>query len=153
MYIYQAIITKEEDGFFAVFENFEEVFAEGNTLDEVVLAAAETLQLTLAEYIDTGLGLPEAVFNPARGDEERMAIAVDVTEGFIERTKCLTVSEAAQRLGVSKGRVSQMLTSGALQAVPFGNERLVTIASVNNRKTNPGQPGRPRKEIRELVAV
>ncbi len=49
-------------------------------------------------------------------------------------------------LGLSTGRISHMLDAGVLQAVPFGNERLVTLASINERKANPRKAGRPKKE-------
>ncbi|MEG0503646.1 MAG: helix-turn-helix domain-containing protein, partial [Raoultibacter sp.] len=65
---------------------------------------------------------------------------------FIERTKCVTPTEAAEMLGLSKGRISHMLKSGVLQAVRFGDERLVTIASINKRKKASVGAGRPKTE-------
>ena len=40
-----------------------------------------------------------------------------------------------------------MLDDGVLQPVPFGNDRLVTIASVERRKREPKRAGRPRKTL------
>jgi excisionase family DNA binding protein len=75
-----------------------------------------------------------------------MAVSVEVTPEMIERMKCVTATEAARKLGVSKGRVTHMLNAGVLQAVPFGNDRLVTLASINERIENPRKAGRPRKD-------
>ncbi|BAK45575.1 glycerol-3-phosphate dehydrogenase [Eggerthella sp. YY7918] len=43
---------------------------------------------------------------------------------------------------MSPGRISQMLTSGQLEAYQNGGKRMVTIASVNERKANPPAPHR-----------
>lgn len=40
-----------------------------------------------------------------------------------------------------------MLDAGILQAVPFGNGRLVTLVSINARLKNPGKVDRPRKAV------
>jgi len=90
--------------------------------------------------------LPQPVFKLSTDKVARVAIAVDVSSEFIARTKCVTVTEAAYELGVTRSRVSHMLDAGILQGIPYGNERLVTIASVNARKLTPRGAGRPRKE-------
>jgi len=146
MYVYEATIIKDEKGYFAQFEDIEAAYAPGDTLEMVIEAAADTLQLLLAEYLDTGIQLPQPVFRLSNAETFRVAIAVEVSKEFIERTKCVTVTEAASELGVSKSRISHMLDSGILQALPFGNERLVTLASINARKAAPRNAGRPRKE-------
>ena len=147
MFVYEATITKDEEGFFAEFADIGAAYAPGDTLENVIKAAAETLQLVLAEYLDSGIRLPKPVFQLSDKETLRIAIAVDVSQDFIKRTKCVTVTEAAHELGITKSRVSQMLNSGVLQALPFGNERLVTLASINARKINPRNAGRPHKEL------
>lgn len=57
----------------------------------------------------------------------------------------MTVSEAAEYLEVTPGRVSQLLSSGQLEPYMYGNTRLVTIASVNERLANKPEAHRPRK--------
>jgi excisionase family DNA binding protein len=96
--------------------------------------------LVLAERIEEGGEIP--------GQErvaEVLSINVDVTGNDIDKSKCLTIDQAARELGVSAGRVSQIASSGKLQAVTFGKKRMVTIASVNERKANPPASNRPRK--------
>jgi predicted RNase H-like HicB family nuclease len=147
MYIYEATIRKEDDGFFVEFDDIDAAYASGDTIADAVQAATETLRLVLAEHIDTGLKLPKPNFKLSSNDILRVAIAVDVTPDFIERSKCVSITEAAEELGVTSSRISHMLDAGILQVVPFGNERLVTIASINERKANPKKAGRPRKDI------
>ncbi|MCL2529032.1 MAG: type II toxin-antitoxin system HicB family antitoxin [Coriobacteriia bacterium] len=146
MYIYEATITKEDGYYYAEFADIGAAYADGATFEEAVKAAAETLKLVLAEHLDTGLQLPRPTFQLSSDVAMRVAIAVDVTQEFIEQSKCVPASEAARMLGLSKGRISNMINSGVLQAVPYGNDRLVTLASINDRLKNPRGAGRPRKE-------
>lgn len=56
----------------------------------------------------------------------------------------LTTSQAAQKLGVSAGRVRQMVVDGRLPVVRLGRDNLIRsadLALVKNRKT-----GRPPKD-------
>jgi len=55
----------------------------------------------------------------------------------------LTTQEAAEKLGVTAGRVRQMIVDGQLPATKFGRDNLIQEADlklVENRKV-----GRPRK--------
>jgi excisionase family DNA binding protein len=57
--------------------------------------------------------------------------------------KLLTTKEAAEKLGVSAGRVRQMIVDGQLPAVKMGRDNFITEADlklVADRK-----PGRPPK--------
>ena len=147
MFVYEATIREDDEGFFAEFDDIGAAYAAGKTLNETIEEAAGTLQLVLAEYLDTGMKLPEPTMKLSTEDTLRVAIAVEVTQEFIERSKCMTVVEASKELGVTPSRISHMLNAGILQAVPYGKERLVTIASLNARKGNPQNAGRPRKDV------
>lgn len=148
MYIYEAKLSKDEDGFYLSFPDFQGAIADGSTIQEVMNAAVETLRLVIAEYVDVGDRLPEPTYTFSE-EAGSVAIAVEVDDAFIERTKCITQKEAAEELGLSKGRISHMLNSGVLQAALIGNERLVTLASVNKRKVESIGAGRPRIEKTE----
>ena len=139
-YVYDAVIERDEDGYAVSFPQFPEAVTFGATREEASRRAAEVLVLTLAERIEEGGEIPS---------QERVAevlsVGVEVTGDDIDKSKCLTIDQAAQELGVSAGRVSQLASSGKLTAVTFGKRRMVTIASVNERKANPPLPSRPRK--------
>jgi excisionase family DNA binding protein len=140
IYIYDAVIERDEDGYSVSFPQFPEAVTFGATREEASRRAAEVLVLALAERIEEGGEIPS---------QERVAevlsVGVEVTGDDIDKSKCLTIDQAAQELGVSAGRVSQLASSGKLTAVTFGKRRMVTIASVNERKANPSLPSRPRK--------
>lgn len=70
---------------------------------------------------------------------------VEVTDEDIATSRCMTIKQAAEELGVSISRVSQLVTRGTLEAYEHNGDRLVTIASVNERKANPPAPHRPKK--------
>ena len=145
MYIYDAIITQEEDGsYFIDFPVFDGCFSDGQTKEEAVKEGAEMLRLLIADYVDRGEKLPTYKQETAC---DVITVAVDVDSAFIQETKCMTVTEASETLNVSKSRVSQMLTNGILQAVNTPNSRLVTIASVNKRKQENKQVGRPKQVL------
>lgn len=141
MYIYSAKITRENDNsWFLEFPAFEGVFADGKTKKQAINDGAEALKLTIAEYLDTGLKLPRET--KLVND---VVIAVDVNSDYINKTKCMSVGEASKELGVTKGRISQMLSTGILDGFVFGDKRMVTIASINQRKKQGAHVGRPKK--------
>lgn len=143
MYIYNAKISKESDGsWFVEFPSFEGCYADARTQKKAINEAASALQLVIADYIDRGQALPVNKFD---NEKYPLIICVDVDDDFINYSKCMTVSEAAKELGVSKARVSQMLNAGLLETYMYGKTRMVTIASINRRKSEDVKSGRPAK--------
>src|SRR5258708_6769801 len=55
----------------------------------------------------------------------------------------LTVAEAAERLGISPGRVRKLISSGALEAEQVGPVWLVSAESVDHRRSDPVPRGQP----------
>ncbi|NOT60339.1 MAG: helix-turn-helix domain-containing protein [Acidobacteria bacterium] len=56
----------------------------------------------------------------------------------------LTSKEAAERLGVSVGRIRQLVVSGELPAEKFGRDLMIKDADLDSIKVY-GKPGRPPK--------
>lgn len=140
-YTYDAIIEEDEDGFSVSFPQLPEAITFGSTREEATRRAGEVLTLILAERIEDGTPLPEQ-----KRVAEVVSVNVEVSGEVIRKTKCCTVEEAAEKLGISASRVSQLASSGKLQAVQFGKKRMITIASVNERIANPPAPHRPKKK-------
>jgi predicted RNase H-like HicB family nuclease/predicted XRE-type DNA-binding protein len=146
-YVYEAEFEESEQGGYTVmFPQLPDAFTQGKDLVDAVDMAAEVLELIIGSYLDEGEALPTPIFNGHSEGMLRIGISVLVTPEMIERMKCVTVAEAASMLKLSRGRISHMMDSGILQAVPFGNERLVTLASINKRIQEPRRAGRPRKK-------
>lgn len=146
MFIYSARVWKSEyegesNVWYADFPAFEgNCFTDGEGFKGAIEEAAETLRLVIASYISRGMKLPE--------EEQQLGdvwIAVDVDDDFVLRTSCVTVKEAAEELGVTHSRVCALLRDGKLEAVKYGNGRLVTLHSINDYKSCSRSAGRPRK--------
>ena len=141
-YVYEAEIWEEEGIWYTRFPQFNGVMCDGETLEEAATGAAEVLALVIATYLDDGRALPKPIFNDPHG----LIVSVDVTDEFIAETKCMTVGEAAEFLGISSSRVSQLLSEGKLDVYETGGKRLVTIESINRRLESKPQSGRPKRE-------
>lgn len=139
-YTYDAVIERDQQGYAVHFPQFPDAFTFGATREEAIQRAAEVLTLSLVDRLEDGGDIP-----PQQRTAEVVSVSVDVTGSDVDRSKCLTMEQAAEELGVSPSRVSQLATSGKLTAVRIDGRRMVTIASVNARKANPPAPHRPRK--------
>jgi|GEM_PF-373170 predicted RNase H-like HicB family nuclease len=141
-YTYAATITEQDGGWFVSFPDFPGAYSFGSTMQEACRGAAESLRLTIAEHIDGGLPIPESSIEA----KPEAVFCVEVSDYYIARTSCMTVTEAAAELGVSPSRVSQLLSRGQLEARELDGQRLVTIESINRRKANPPAPHRPKRQ-------
>lgn len=145
MYIYSAKVWKDKEGvWYADFPAFDgNCFTDAESYMGVIEACAETLRLVIASYISGGMELPEE--QELLGD---VWIAVDVDDDFVLRTGCCTVKEAAEQLEVSHSRVCALIRDGKLEAVPYGNGRLVMLKSISEYRMSPRKAGRPRRADR-----
>ena len=144
IYAYEATFTYDDDGacWYVDFPMFDgSCYTDGDTIEQAVANAADVLSLTIADYIDSGLELPRPSFH----NPPRTIVCVDVDDEYIARTNCMTFGQAAEELGVSPSRVSQLAKAGRLETRTIGGRTYVTIASVNDRKANPPAAHRPTK--------
>lgn len=137
----QAGILREEDGvWYAEFPQFEGAFTDGETLRQAAERAADLLVLCIAECIDEGREVPPfQTFG-----ENPFVFVVSVDDADVAETKCVTIAQAAEELGVSKSRIHQLLNAGLLEAREGRTGRMVTIESLNARKAKPRLAGRPK---------
>ena len=149
-FVYEAEFTRNELGGYDVFyPDIPDAFTFGKNLNQSIGRAASVLQLILAEMIDDDKPIPLPIFRGHSEDVFRVAVSVEVTPKFIEQSKCMTVTEAAKELGVTKGRITHMLDAGVLKPVLLGSKRVVTIASVSECKARSRKAGRPKNEAKE----
>ena len=66
-------------------------------------------------------------------------------EASLDTVPAVTASEAAELLGVSRARVSQMLKSGLLMGSRKGRDSFITRYSVDARLREKPKAGRPKK--------
>jgi len=59
----------------------------------------------------------------------------------------LTTREAAEELGVTEGRIRQMMKAGIIIDVEkFGKSHAISVAEINKLKQTERKSGRPKKE-------
>jgi predicted RNase H-like HicB family nuclease len=148
-FVYEAIIEQgAESGYYVHFPDLPDAFTQGADLKQAVLNAAEVLELTLADYIGDGLEPPVPVFGRNQGIGTTIAlVTVDVTEEDVRRMGFVASSEAAHMLGVSKGRVAQLVVRGQLESMGAGTSRLISLQSINDRLAQAPCAGRPSKQL------
>ncbi|BAK45576.1 type II toxin-antitoxin system HicB family antitoxin [Eggerthella sp. YY7918] len=91
-YIYEGKIEQVESDWLVTFPAFPGCFGGGETLGKACENAAEALRLFIADAIDNGKRLPLPKFSKP----PQAVFVVEVADEYIAKTKCTTVSEAAQ---------------------------------------------------------
>ena len=66
--------------------------------------------------------------------------------GTLRMEKLLSVAEAAEKLGVHRTRINQLIDSGDLPATRIGRSYVILEADLEKVKDRPA-PGRPMKEV------
>lgn len=140
-YTYEGSIEQVDGDWLVTFPQFDGTFGGGRSVRKACENAAEALRLRIASMVDEGEPLPRARFS----NPPRCVFAVDVDDRYIQATKAVSAKEAAELLGVSRGRVSTLVKEGKLDTVLVDGRSRITLASVNARLADPPAPHRPRK--------
>ena len=133
----------EDEGWLLAFPYDMEGGTQGADFKEVCEMAADWLKTEMEHRAMHGEPYPEATFgNEPRHGGRSIIVAVDAGKETVPR---MTPSAAARELGVTPGRVSQMMSKGQLESFEDSGRTWVTRASVEARKADAPKPGRPRK--------
>jgi predicted RNase H-like HicB family nuclease len=152
-FVYEAVIEPGEDsGYVAWFPDLPEAFTQGTTLQEVSLRAIETLALALADYVEDGTEPPVASFgHDHANDSSLLLVSTTLTDEDIRNMGAVSSTEAAHMLGLSKGRVAQLVARGQLESVGEGTSRLISLRSIHERRNAPRRVGRPSKVLQKAT--
>jgi excisionase family DNA binding protein len=144
MYIYEFEFFEDDGMVMALPFGLENHATQGTDLADAIAMAADLLKSVAEDSLLNGYKLPDATFGhePEHGGKV-FIVAVSASLDDIEK---MTASQAAEVLGVSRGRVSNMLREGVLEGFRKGRDSFVTRASVEQRLKESVGPGRPRKE-------
>ena len=116
---------------------------QGTDVEDACESAADLLRELVCDYLMRGEQPPAATFgHEPTHDGVRVVVSVDASLDGIEKA---SAAEAAEMLGVSRARVTQMVSSGLLDGWKEGRNAYVTIASIEARKAAPVGAGRPKK--------
>lgn len=140
--IYEFEIVPSEGGYVAIPYDLEGA-TQADSFDDLCLSVADWLKVTIEDHELRGVPLPRATFgNTPRHGGTNMVFGVTAGRETIER---VTVTEAARLLGVTPGRVSQMVASSQLEGWREGRNTYVTLDSVRARLAERPRAGRPRR--------
>ena len=140
---YDAVVEHDREAYTVRFPQLPEALTWGASWEEVAQRAIECVELCVSARLDEGMELPTYKRQP----DASLLVAVSVAASDLAATRCMSVTQAAECLGVSPSRVCQLLKTGALQAETVAGRRLVTIESVNARLACPPAPHRPKAKV------
>lgn len=131
LYLYEIEIFKDDDYYIAVPFDFEGA-TEGFSKQECLEMAADLLTSEIQHRLMHRDNLPEpTIDNSPQYEGKIYSLAIDTGIGAIPR---MLKSEAARTLGISQGRVTQLVKSGKLETFSYQGREYVTKASVDARK-------------------
>jgi predicted RNase H-like HicB family nuclease len=145
MYVYEFEFFQGDRFVIARPFDLEHHVTQGKDLDEAIEMAADLLRVIAEDSLMHGSSLPNSTFGhePEHGGKV-MAIGISAS---LDEIRAIKASEAAERLGLSRGRVSNMLRAGILEGFRKGRDSYVTLDSLEARlASSPSRKGgRPRK--------
>lgn len=137
----------EEEGLFLALPYGMPGGTQGRDLREACEMAADWLQAEMEHRAMHGLPFPEATFgNEPENGGRTVIVAVSAGKDTVRK---VSPSEAARMLGVTPGRVTQMVAANKLEAFEDAGRKWVTVASVEARLAEKPKAGRPRREALE----
>ena len=112
-YIYQVLLTPEEDGGYSVeVPDLPGCFTYGDTYEEAALMAADAARTYVASLLKHGDEVPAPTVRDAGG--QTLMVFFEAEESYIVDGETVSAAKASRMLGVSAGRVTHMLDSGIL---------------------------------------
>lgn len=116
---------------------------EGYGFQDAAAMAADWLRAEAEHWLMSGTEPPKlGLSHSSRHGGQVVIIGVSVS---LEAIDTVTASEAAELLGVSRPRITQMIKAGRLEGYTKGHATFVTRASVEARLAEHPRPGRPRR--------
>lgn len=132
-YIYEALVAAGFDGdLFAYVPDVPSCSVRAASYAETLYRLADVLEETLSEILCAGGLPPEPTYGHEHYDDVSVVTLV-VSASDEARYRVVSASRAAEMLGVSRPRVSQMLKSGVLQGYRSGRNSWVYASSVEDR--------------------
>lgn len=114
----------------------------GTSIPDATESAADWLRMTIEDYLIRGVKPPVPTFchQPVEPGGRIVTLAV---EASLDAIPAVMSAEAAEMLGVSTARVSQMCKSGLLESWKSRGHRMVSLASIKARLQDKPRSGRP----------
>lgn len=121
----------QSEGYFTAIPYDLEGATQGEDWSDLVDMVLDWLKVYLEDCDMHGKSLPKATFgNAPRYGGTNLVVAMQAGRETVEK---VTATEAARLLGVSRGRISQMLKSALLEGWQEGRNTYVTVDSLKCR--------------------
>jgi excisionase family DNA binding protein len=149
-YVYETVISPDEDGkgFYVTVPDLDGCFTQGDTVDEAITMSADALETYVGALLFEGTPIPSPVFGHRAPKGGRVvAISFEATAESV--SDVVSPAEAADMLGVTRGRVSQMIRAGVLESYRIDGQTRVAVNSIRERLAKPRGRGRPRRALQE----
>jgi excisionase family DNA binding protein len=149
-FAYEVIISPDDGAYSMEAPDLAGCHTWGNSVEEVLRKAPDALETHVGSYLADSTEVPTATFGHRAGEGEVLAvISFEATAASVGAPH-IAARHAAERLNVSKGRISQLLADGRLEGYRDGREVMVSIASIDRFESNRRGSGRPRKVLTEM---
>ncbi|WP_165247809.1 MarR family transcriptional regulator [Adlercreutzia sp. ZJ141] len=144
LYVYEFEVF-EDDGLFLAFPYDMDGGTQGANFREVCEMTADWLQAEMEHRAMHDQVFPEPTFgNKPEHGGQNLVVAVNAGKDTVPR---MTSAAAARELGITPGRVSQMVKAGLLETFDYEGRTWITRHSVEARKAESPKAGRPKKAI------
>lgn len=132
----ECVLTRDEDGrWTAELPQYGGAATSGRTREEALATAREVLELGAVDMLADGRRAPGCAHVA-----EVAVLTVEVSPADAERAHYVTKAQAAERLGVSRPRVSALVASGVLETGEFDGRELVLLESVSHGRVGLRRP-------------
>lgn len=144
MHVYEFEMFEGPSGMLVALPYDLEGGTQGEGLEEACEMAADWLQAEMEHRAMHDLPFPKATFGnePSHPGGRTVIVAVNAGKDTVRK---MSASDAARKLGVSPGRVTQMVDAGLLDGFKEGHKSWVTEDSVLARLADAPKAGRPKK--------
>lgn len=144
--IYEAVIEPDEMGFSATFPDIPGCATQGDDMQDVCEMASDALSMMLSVMVEDGRPLPDPTYGrDSSGSRRIIAFAVNLEDDAM--SDLVTVSQAADMLGVTSQRIQALIKSDDLKSCKIGTSRMVDQRSVLDYRARRTGAGRPRKAL------
>jgi len=153
LYTYEFEVFKEEKWFVVIPFDFEGA-TQGKNEKEAAFMASDWLRMEIEYRLMGNEEIPEATFgNEPQYGGRIMLVSV---EASLDTIKAVQAFEAAEILGVTRGRISQMVDENKLHSFKKGRDVYITMDSINVRLKEARRfrwPKKPKAEKQETVPI
>ena len=129
-YVFGAIIGQDKDngGYWAEVPDLPGCYGQGDTFIEAVESISNGVETHIAALLEDDLKVPKA--NRIESDEGSVVYIYADPETVKLGKPSILASEAAERLGMDKSHISQLIASGELEAYRMSHCTMVAVESV-----------------------